>query len=214
MAPPPVTLRRSKDPGRPLAPRRYQRFRCCPQNPHTEDVIIRNSRGSMRRFVTRCLRFTTQVAVRHAKLASGWPAAPLPGRSRTRWGAVKGFRSSHPPLHDLTWRKGKIPSALTRGRAARGLRRHATAGRAYPNRDGANRPCSLRDTTYVLPRNGFTCARSIIPPESPVREMDTRGSERADWKCGQGSRSQARSESDGKTTGLQSWRASPLLYKI
>ena len=57
-----------------------------------------------RRFVTCCLRFTTGVAARHARLASGWRAAPLPGGSRTRWIATRGFSSCHPPLQGLPWR--------------------------------------------------------------------------------------------------------------
>ena len=57
-----------------------------------------------RRFITCCLRFTTGVAARHARLASGWRAAPLPGGSRTRWIATRGFSSCHPPLQGLPWR--------------------------------------------------------------------------------------------------------------
>ena len=41
---------------------------------------------------------STGVAARHARLASGWRAAPLPGGSRTRWIATRGFSSCHPPL--------------------------------------------------------------------------------------------------------------------
>ena len=81
------------DPGRPLAPRLLRRFRCCPHCLNHEGVIICPSRGLPRRFVTPCLRFTTPVAARHARLGSGWRAAPLPGGSRTRWIATKGFRS-------------------------------------------------------------------------------------------------------------------------
>ena len=49
-------------------------------------------------------RFTTGVAARHARLASSWRAAPLPGGSRTRWTATRGFSSRHPPLQGLPWR--------------------------------------------------------------------------------------------------------------
>ena len=41
---------------------------------------------------------------RHARLASGWRAAPLPGGSRTRWIATRGFSSCHPPLQGFPWR--------------------------------------------------------------------------------------------------------------
>ena len=57
-----------------------------------------------RRFVTCCLRFTTRVATRHARLAFGWRAAPLPGGCRTRRIATRGFRSSHPPLQGFARR--------------------------------------------------------------------------------------------------------------
>jgi hypothetical protein len=52
-------------------------------------------------FSVRCLRFTSGVAAAHARLASGWRAAPLPGGDRTLWTAMKGFRlhpSSFPGL--------------------------------------------------------------------------------------------------------------------
>ena len=39
-----------------------------------------------------------------ARLASGWPAAPLPRGSRTRWATSEGFRSNHPPSQDFAWR--------------------------------------------------------------------------------------------------------------
>ena len=44
------------------------------------------------------------LAARHARLASGWRAAPLPGGSRTRWITTRGFSSCHPPLQGLPWR--------------------------------------------------------------------------------------------------------------
>ena len=43
-------------------------------------------------FSIHCLRFTNSVAAVHARLASGWRAAPLPGGGRTLWIASKGFR--------------------------------------------------------------------------------------------------------------------------
>ena len=59
------------------------------------------SRGLPQGFSIRCLRFTNSVATAHARLASGWRAAPLPGGCRTLWIALKGFRllpSSFPGL--------------------------------------------------------------------------------------------------------------------
>jgi len=56
-------------------------------------IISRLTQG----FSIRCLRFTSDVAAAHAKLASGWRAAPLPGGGRTLWIAAKGFRL-HPIL--------------------------------------------------------------------------------------------------------------------
>ena len=95
------------DPGRPVAPRRWRRFRYCPRPVNTEGVVGLRFRGLPRRFITCCLRFTTGVAARHARLASGWRAAPLPGGSRTRWTATRGFRSCHPPLQGLPWRNNR-----------------------------------------------------------------------------------------------------------
>ena len=43
-------------------------------------------------FSIRCLRFTNDVAVAHARLTSGWRTAPLPGGGRTLWMTSKGFR--------------------------------------------------------------------------------------------------------------------------
>ena len=94
------------DPGRPVAPRQYRRFRCCPHTINNEGVIIYDFEAA-RRFITCCLRFTTGVAARHARLASGWRAAPLPGGSRTRWIATRGFSSWHPPLQSLAWRNNR-----------------------------------------------------------------------------------------------------------
>jgi hypothetical protein len=67
-----------------------------PRRPQREQ-ISRLTHG----FSIRCLRFTTAVASAHARLASGWRAAPLPGGCRTLWIASKGFRlhpSSFPGL--------------------------------------------------------------------------------------------------------------------
>jgi len=61
-------------------------------------------------FSIRCLRFTSGVTATHARLASGWRAAPLPGGRRTLWTAAKGFRSiPHPPFQGLPCRKRDDP---------------------------------------------------------------------------------------------------------
>ena len=93
------------DPGRPVAPCQWRRFRCCPHTKNNEGVIKSNRfRRLLRRFITCCLRFTTGVAARHARLASGWLASPLPGGSRTRWTATRGFSSWRPPPQGFPWR--------------------------------------------------------------------------------------------------------------
>ena len=58
-------------------------------------------------------------------------------------------------------------------------------------------------------RSGGPCARRMIPLESPVPEIGTPGSESRGWKRDHGSRTEARSESDGIATGPYRWRASP-----
>ena len=135
------------DPGRPVAPRRWRRFRYCPRPVNTEGVVGLRFRGLPRRFITCCLRFTTGVAARHARLASGWRAAPLPGGSRTRWTATRGFRSCHPPLQGLPWRNNcsfRPWLPVMRGGSAWPLwqetvrldTRTSPAGRTAPRRDG------------------------------------------------------------------------------
>jgi hypothetical protein len=68
------------------------------------DLISRLPHG----FGIRCLRFTNDVAVAHARLASGWRAAPLPGGRRTLWIALKGFRFYMPyPFPGLGLTQGR-----------------------------------------------------------------------------------------------------------
>ena len=77
----PVILRRPKTPDDPCCLASYRQVGCCPRLCQTEGVINFAFRGLPRRFITRCLRFMDAVAGAHARLASGWRAAPLPGRS-------------------------------------------------------------------------------------------------------------------------------------
>ena len=100
----PVTLRRSTTPDDPLRLADSGASGAAPTWITMKASSIDRFRGLPRRFITCCLRFTTRVAARHARLASGWPASPLPGGGRTRRVAIRGFRSWHPPLQGLAWR--------------------------------------------------------------------------------------------------------------
>ncbi len=61
----------------------------------------KNIEADSQGFSIRCLRFTTGVAAAHARLASGWRAAPLPGGTRTLRITPKGFRSHPSPFPGL-----------------------------------------------------------------------------------------------------------------
>ena len=99
----PVTLRRSTTPDDPLRLAISGASGAAPTRLTMKASSFTDFEAA-RRFVTCCLRFTTGVTARHARLASGWRAAPLPGGSRTRWIATRGFRSSHPPPQGFPWR--------------------------------------------------------------------------------------------------------------
>ena len=103
----PVTLRRSTTPDDPSRLTSSGAPGAAPGRLTPKASSLYRFRGLPRRFITCCLRFTTGVAARHARLASGWRAAPLPGGSRTRWIATRGFRSCHPPLQGLPWRNNR-----------------------------------------------------------------------------------------------------------
>ena len=110
----PVTLRRSTTPDDPLRLAYSGASGAAPTRLTMKASSLHRFRGLPRRFITCCLRFTTSVTARHARLASGWLAAPLPGGSRTRWIATRGFSSWHPPLQGLPWRNKrsrKTPAA-------------------------------------------------------------------------------------------------------
>ena len=100
----PVTLRRSTTPDDPLRLAVSGASGAAPTQMTMKASSIQTDFEAARRFVSCCLRFTTRVATRHARLAFGWRAAPLPGGGRTRWIATRGFRSSHPPLQGFAWR--------------------------------------------------------------------------------------------------------------
>ena len=102
----PVTLRRSTTPDDPLRLAISGASGAAPTRLTMKASSFTDFEAA-RRFVTCCLRFTTGVAARHARLASGWRAAPLPGGSRTHWIATRGFRSSHPPPQGFPWRNNR-----------------------------------------------------------------------------------------------------------
>ena len=102
----PVTLRRSTTPDDPLRLAISGASGAAPTRLTMKASSFTDFEAA-RRFVTCCLRFTTGVTARHARLASGWRAAPLPGGSRTRWIATRGFRSSHPPPQGFPWRNNR-----------------------------------------------------------------------------------------------------------
>ena len=76
----PTTLRRSTTPDDPLRLASTGASGAAPTDLTVKASSFSNIEAA-RRFVARCLRFTTRVATRHARLASGWRAAPLPGGS-------------------------------------------------------------------------------------------------------------------------------------
>src|ERR1700746_1991360 len=89
-------------PAEPIRPRLYRPHRCCPRSQHAEGfsaiLISRLTQG----FGTCCPPYTGSAAAAHARLASGWRAAPLPGGGRTLWITSKGFRlTCPPPFQDL-----------------------------------------------------------------------------------------------------------------
>ena len=111
----PKPLPCSTTPAEPTRPRLWRSCRGHPRLPNTEGLsgypISRLTQG----FSFRCLRFTNGVTATHARLASGWRAAPLPGGCRTLWVTSKGFR-----LHSILlfrtspvamgmWAKASIP---------------------------------------------------------------------------------------------------------
>src|ERR1700732_4944777 len=103
----PMPLPCSKTPAEPTKPRLSRSCQHRPRPTQTEGlslyIISRLTQG----FSIRCLRFTSGVAAAHARLASGWRAAPLPGGGRTLWIASKGFRL-HPILLSRTYPVARV----------------------------------------------------------------------------------------------------------
>ncbi len=71
--------------------------------------------------------------MRHARLAPGWRAAPLPSGRRSRWVALNGFSSCHPPPQDLSWRN-QLLQVIPNGKAgvAPVLVKHIDGGTVAP----------------------------------------------------------------------------------
>jgi len=140
----PKPLPCSTTPAEPARPRLWRSCRGRPRLPNTEGLsgypISRLTQG----FSFRCLRFTSDVIATHARLASGWRAAPLPGGCRTLWVTSKGFR-----LHSILLSRTS-PVASRVGGVVTGPTPHS-AGRAnfphpVPHERGslaAAKPCRI-----------------------------------------------------------------------
>ena len=98
----PWLCRRSLTPDDPLRLAYSGASSAAPALIRTKASTLRISRLNSVASTTRCVRFTTYVAARHATLAPGWRAAPLPGRCQTCWLAVQGFSSFASSLPGLT----------------------------------------------------------------------------------------------------------------
>jgi hypothetical protein len=70
----PVPLPRSATPAEPTIPRQWRSHRCCPCCSESKGFSVLMISGLPRGFSTCCLRFTSDVAITHARLASGWLA--------------------------------------------------------------------------------------------------------------------------------------------
>src|SRR5712672_2873924 len=158
----PTPLPCSKTPAEPTRPRLWRSCRHRPRPTQTEGlsgyIISRLTQG----FSIRCLRFTSDVAVSHARLASGWRAAPLPGGGRTLWIAAKGFRLHyHSPFQDLSCRKGGLHQGAVRGAgagAALSLALHPSRRHLQPPIGRRRRQC------HRLPVEGL--------PHRPARPLE------------------------------------------
>jgi hypothetical protein len=103
----PMPLPCSTTPVESMKSRHCDSIDTVPGQSEAEDLDGYNISGLLQGLSIRCLRFTSDIAVPHARLVSGWRATPLPGGSRTLWTASKGFRLHfHSPFQDFSCRNG------------------------------------------------------------------------------------------------------------
>src|SRR5207247_2247337 len=131
----PVPLPRSTTPAKPTTPRLFDGLvGAAPALPTAKAPALVNFGAQSCGLSTCCLRFKDGVATTACKARFRLAGSPLPGGRRTLWTATKGFRSkSHPPLLDLSWRKGSLircsPVRLANSRARRRAAALSTSGR-------------------------------------------------------------------------------------
>ena len=77
----PVPLPRSTTPAEPTFPRQWRSRRCCPCCSEDKGFSVLSISGLPRGFSTCCLRFTSDVAITHARTRFRLAGSPLPGGS-------------------------------------------------------------------------------------------------------------------------------------
>ena len=106
----PVPLPRSTTPAEPTIPRLFDGLvDAAPALPTAKASALMNFGAQSRGFSTRCLRFKSDVATTHARLASGW-LARLYREGVEPSGSLQ--KVSDPPFLDLAWRKGSFIAGL------------------------------------------------------------------------------------------------------
>ena len=93
----PVPLLRSSTPVEPTYPRHRGHVDAAPALRTAKASALADFGADWRSFSTCCPTLRVSRCRSHARLASGWPARPLPGGSRTRWTAARGFSSCPRP---------------------------------------------------------------------------------------------------------------------
>jgi hypothetical protein len=93
----PVPLLRSSTPVEPTYPRHRGHVDAAPALRTAKASALADFGADWRSFSTCCPTLRVSRCRSHARLASGWPARPLPGGSRTRWTAARGFSSCSRP---------------------------------------------------------------------------------------------------------------------